>query len=66
MRKEKIIWKPKRLLSGKYGKSFWKSLDKCKNKEDIINVLYIFAYEVQQLEDRLVELKKHVGDKRKF
>jgi len=66
MIKKTLEWKPERLFSGKAGRRYWKQLRKARSKKELSDALYSLSWMVEQLDSRLVELKKHVGDKREY
>jgi len=66
MIKKTMEWEPEFLLSGKSGKRFWKQIHKAKSKKELKDVLLSLVWYVEFLDQRLVELKKHVGDKREY
>jgi hypothetical protein len=66
MIKEKIVWTPEMLFAGKNSKYFWKKVDKAKTKKDLLELIRLVIYNISDLEERLVELKKFRGKKRKY
>lgn len=61
--RKRLTWYPKRELSGKHSKYVWKKLNKAKSKKELKEALLLCMYSVQNLEDRLVELRDFVGEK---
>jgi hypothetical protein len=63
MIKKKLIWSPKEIMHGKNSKEFWKKLEKAKTKGELKDIIRELAWNVQDLETRLTEMKKFIGDK---
>ncbi len=63
MKKQTLVWRPKWLMSGKFADDLWKIWGKAKSKKELHDAVLTLAYQVQDLESRLNELKKHVGEK---
>ena len=66
MIKEKIVWTPESLFDGKHAKYFWKKLDKAKSKKDLLGLIRLLTYDIADLEERLIELKKFRGKKTRY
>jgi len=66
MIKKTLVWQPKSIFGCKEGKRYWKRLRKIKSKKEMRDALFELAWKAEALEDRLIELKKLVGDKREY
>ncbi len=58
MKKQTLIWR-RELIGG----DFWTELDKLKTKKQLRNAILILADIVVELDERLTELKDHVGER---
>ncbi len=58
MRKQTIVWR-RELIDGDY----WTTLGKLKTKKQLRNAILILADIIVEHDERLTELKDHVGDR---
>lgn len=58
MRKQQIVWRRELIPP-----DFWESLGKLKTKKQLRNAVLILADVVEELNERLNELKDHVGER---
>ncbi len=58
MKKQTIVWRRELI-----GSDFWTELDKLKTKKQLRNAILILADIIVEHDERLTELKDHVGDR---
>ncbi len=61
VRKQTIVWR-RELIDGDY----WTNFGKLKTKKQLREAIFFLAEIVETLDERLVELKDHVGERQVF
>ena len=63
VKKQRLEWYPKHAIGNKSYSRLLTDIDKAKSKKDLLGIISALAMVIYDLDERLTELKDHVGEK---